>query len=73
MQSLNPRSGPVSPILVAGILLFGSTRTTSSQQKIGDAQTVLNNVEGDIPTGDSAHGSRRRRVRRRGGFKSCEQ
>ena len=73
MQSLNPRSGPVSPILVAGILLFGSTGLSWSQQKIGDAQTVLNNVEGNIPRRQSAHGSRRRRVRRRGGFKSCEQ
>ena len=54
MQSLNPRSGPVSPILVAGILLFGSTGLSWSQQKIGDAQTVLNNVEGNIPTGDKA-------------------
>jgi len=51
MQGLNPRSGSVSPILVAGILLFGSTDLSWSQEKIGDAQTVLNNVEGNLPTG----------------------
>ncbi len=51
MQGLNPRSGPVSPILVASILLIGSTGLSWSQEKIGDAQTILNNVEGNLPTG----------------------
>jgi hypothetical protein len=51
MQGLSPRRGPVSPILVASILLFGSTGLSWSQEKIGDAQTVLNNVEGNLPTG----------------------
>jgi FecR protein len=51
MQGLNPRGGPVSPILVASILLIGSTGLSWSQEKIGDAQTILNNVEGNLPTG----------------------
>jgi FecR protein len=51
MQGLNPRTGPVSPILVASILLFGSAGHSWSQEKIGDAQTILNNVEGNLPTG----------------------
>jgi hypothetical protein len=51
MQGLNPRSGPVSPILVASVLLFGSTGLSWSQEKIGDAQTILNTVEGSLPTG----------------------
>jgi hypothetical protein len=54
MQGLNPRSGPVSPILVASVLLFGSTGLSWSQEKIGDAQTVINNVEGNLPTGKKA-------------------
>lgn len=50
MQSLNPRSGPVSPILVASVLLLGSTGLSWSQEKIGEAQTVINTVEGSLPT-----------------------
>jgi FecR protein len=52
MQGLNPRSRPVSPILVASILLFGSTGLSWSQEKIGGAQTIINNVEGNLPTGN---------------------
>jgi hypothetical protein len=51
MQGLNLRSGPISPILVASVLLFGSTDLSWCQEKIGDAQTILNNVEGSLPTG----------------------
>jgi hypothetical protein len=54
MQSLNPRRVPFSPILVASVLFFGGTGLSWSQEKIGDAQTVLNNVEGNIPTGRKA-------------------
>jgi hypothetical protein len=54
MQSLNPRRAPFSPILVASVLFFGGTGLSWSQEKIGDAQTVLNNVEGNIPTGRKA-------------------
>ena len=54
MQGLNPRSGRVSPILVASVLFFGSTGLSWSQEKIGDAQTVINNVEGNLPTGKKA-------------------
>jgi hypothetical protein len=50
MRSLNQRGRPVSPIFVASILLFGSTGLSWSQEKIGDAQTVINNVEGSLPT-----------------------
>jgi hypothetical protein len=52
MQGLNSRSGPVSPILFASILLFGSTGLSWSQDKIGGAQTVINSVEGNLPTGN---------------------
>ena len=52
MQGLNSRSGPVSPILFASILLFGSTGLSWSQEKIGGAQTVINSVEGNLPTGN---------------------
>jgi hypothetical protein len=52
MQSLNSRSGPVSPILIASILLFGSTGLSWSEEKIGGAQTVINSVEGNLPTGN---------------------
>jgi hypothetical protein len=52
MQGLNSHSGPVSPILIASILLFGSTGLSWSQEKIGGAQTVINNVEGNLPTGN---------------------
>jgi hypothetical protein len=51
MQSFNQRRRPVSPIFVAGILFFGSTGLSWSQEKIGGAQTVINNVEGSLPTG----------------------
>jgi FecR protein len=52
MEGLNLRSGPVSPILVASILLFGSTGFSWSQEKIGGAQIVINNVEGNLLTGN---------------------
>ena len=52
MQSLNQRSWQVSPIFVASILLFGSTGLSWSQEKIGGAQTIINNVEGSLPTGN---------------------
>jgi hypothetical protein len=52
MQVQNPRSRPVSPILVASVLLVGSTGLSWSQEKIGGAQTVINNVEGSFPTGN---------------------
>lgn len=51
MQSLNQCSRQVSPIFVAGILFFGSPGLSWSQEKIGGAQTVINNVEGSLPTG----------------------
>ena len=40
------------PVLVAGILLLGAGEPSWSQEKIGGAQTVVNNVDGNLPTGN---------------------
>jgi hypothetical protein len=45
MQGLNQRRGRVSPILVASILLFGSTGLSWAQEKIGGVETVINSVK----------------------------
>jgi hypothetical protein len=45
-------SSRVSPVLVAGVLLFGPGEPSWSQEKIGGAQTVVNNVDGSLPTGN---------------------
>jgi len=42
----------ISPVLVAGVLLFGAGEPSWSQEKIGGAQTVVNNVDGSLPTGN---------------------
>jgi hypothetical protein len=52
MQGLNQHRGPVSPILVASILLFGGTGLSWAQEKIGGVDTVVNSVKGDFPTGN---------------------
>jgi FecR protein len=41
-----------SPVLVAGVLLFGAGEPSWSQEKIGGAQTVVNTVDGSLPTGN---------------------
>ena len=38
--------------MVAGVLLFGAGEPSWSQEKIGGAQTVVNNVDGNLPTGN---------------------
>ena len=42
----------VSPIVVAGILLFGGAELAWSDEKIGGAQIVINVVEGNLPSGN---------------------
>jgi hypothetical protein len=42
----------ISPIVVASILLFGGNGPAWSQDKIGGAQVVINNVEGNLPAGN---------------------
>ena len=41
----------ISPIVIASILLFGGGEASWSQEKIGGAETVINNVQGNFPTG----------------------
>jgi FecR protein len=41
----------ISPLVVASILLFGSGEVSWSQEKIGGAETVINSVQGNFPTG----------------------
>jgi FecR protein len=41
-----------SAVLAAGVLLFGGGQPSWSQEKIGGAQTVVNNVDGSLPTGN---------------------
>ena len=40
------------PVLVAGVLLLGAGEPSWSQEKIGGAQAVVNNVDGNLPTGN---------------------
>ena len=40
------------PVLVAGVLLLGAGGPSWSQEKIGGAQTVVNKVDGSLPTGN---------------------
>ena len=40
--------------MIAGILLFGGAEVSWSQEKIGGAETVINSVQGNIPTGKQA-------------------
>ena len=42
----------ISPIVVASILLFGGVECAWSQENIGGAKTVVNHVEGNLPTGN---------------------
>jgi hypothetical protein len=42
----------LSPVLVAGVPLFGAGEPSWSQEKIGGAQTVVNTVDGSLPTGN---------------------
>jgi hypothetical protein len=41
----------ISPIVIASILLLGGGEASWSQEKIGGAETVINSVQGDFPTG----------------------
>jgi FecR protein len=41
----------ISPIVVASILLFGGIELAWSDEKIGGAEIVINNVQGALPTG----------------------
>jgi hypothetical protein len=41
----------ISAIVVASILLFGGGEVSWSQEKIGGAETVINSVQGNFPTG----------------------
>src|SRR5271166_5586345 len=43
---------PVSSIVVASVLLVGGCGPSWSQQKIGGAETVINSVQGNLPTGN---------------------
>ena len=55
VRRLNPGAGSklhILPILVAGILLFGGGEVSWSQEKIGGAETVINSVQGNLPTGN---------------------
>jgi FecR protein len=54
VRGRNPGAGSklhISPLVVAGILLFGSGEVSWSQEKIGGAETVINSVQGNFPTG----------------------
>jgi hypothetical protein len=42
----------VSPVLVACVLFFGASEPSWSQEKIGGAQAVINNVDGSLATGN---------------------
>jgi hypothetical protein len=59
MAGVNFKSGTrtrlassVSPVFVAGVLIFGAGGPSWSQEKIGGAQTVVNSVDGSLPTGN---------------------
>jgi hypothetical protein len=57
IRGLNPGVGSklhISAIVVAGILLFGGVEGSWSEEKIGGAQTVVNHVESNLPTGNQA-------------------
>ena len=41
----------ISPIVLASILLFGGMELAWSDEKIGGAEIVINNVQGALPTG----------------------
>ena len=41
----------ISPIVVASLLLFGGSEFAWSDEKIGGAEIVINNVQGALPTG----------------------
>jgi FecR protein len=45
---------PISSIVVASVLLFGWCEPSWSQEKIGGAQAVINNVQGKLPSGNQA-------------------
>jgi hypothetical protein len=40
------------PVLVAGVFLLGAGEPSWCQEKIGGAQAVVNNVDGNLPTGN---------------------
>ena len=40
--------------MIASILLFGGGEASWSQEKIGGAETVINSVQGNLPTGKQA-------------------
>ena len=42
----------ISPMVIAGILLFGGAGFAWPQEKIGGAETVVNIVEGNLPSGN---------------------
>ena len=54
MKTARARTGLASgiPVLVAGFLLLGAGEPSWSQEKIGGAQAVVNNVDGSLPTGN---------------------
>ena len=57
LRDLNPSFGlrlPISPIMMASILFFGGANVSWSQEKIGGAETVINSVQGDSPSGKQA-------------------
>jgi hypothetical protein len=42
-----------APLLVAVVLLFGSTGASWSQGRIGDARIIINSVQGELASGSS--------------------
>ena len=54
VRGRNPGAGSklhISRIVIASILLFGGGEVSWSQEKIGGAETVINSVQGNLPTG----------------------
>ena len=54
VRGRNPGAGSklhISRIVIASILLFGGGEVSWSQEKIGGAETVINSVQGNFPTG----------------------
>src|SRR5271168_4627837 len=41
----------ISHIVIASILLFGGGEASWSQEKIGGAESIINSVQRDLPTG----------------------
>jgi hypothetical protein len=53
--NIDAKSKLPGPLFVAaGVVFFGCCQPCLSQEKIGDAQAIINNVAGDLPTGSHA-------------------